>query len=73
MGLHHTMVMMTCVASQNDMRNCLKVPFPTDEPWARHKMFLVWADCVLSGISGKQFLSMKLIATEIEVCSMYKV
>ena len=28
LGLYHTKVMMTCVASQGDLRNCLKVPFP---------------------------------------------
>ena len=30
-GLYHTKVMMTCVASHCDLRNCLKVPFPGDE------------------------------------------
>ena len=29
---------MTCVASHNNSKNCLKVPFPSDEPWARHKV-----------------------------------
>ena len=28
MGLYHTKVMMTCVASHCDLRNCLTVPFP---------------------------------------------
>ena len=28
LGLYHTKVMMTCVASHCDLRNCLKVPFP---------------------------------------------
>ena len=35
LGLYHTKVTMTCVASLCDLRNCLKVPFPCDEPWAR--------------------------------------
>ena len=60
LGLYHTKVMMTCVASHCDPRNCLNMPFPSDEPWARPKSLLFWADCVLSEISEKQFLSVKL-------------
>ena len=51
---------MAYVAGHSDSRNHLKVPFPNDDPWARLKACLFWDDCVLSGISGKQFLSVKL-------------
>ena len=38
LGLYHTKVAMTCVVGHNDLRSCLKVPFPGDELWARHKV-----------------------------------